>query len=116
MALKIKWNDDRVRATAAALLLLSRARLIQKQTADLIAAALADYRADPEGFKAEYPKRDLKAAKDQGGLKHPQHVEYYRKLVAEVERQLAKFEKNKRQFTSLAELDNFWVLTLKSYD
>jgi hypothetical protein len=27
-----------------------------------------------------------------------------------------KFEKNKRQFNSLTELDNFWVFTLKSYD
>jgi len=115
MALKIKWNDDRIRATAAALLLLSRERLIRKQTSGLIEAALADYRADPEGFKAAHVKRDLAAAKELGALKHPQHVEYYRKLVADVERQLAKFEKNKRQFNSLAELDNFWVLTLNSY-
>ena len=116
MALKIKWNDDRIRATAAALLLIARARLIKKQTSGLIEAALADYRADPDGFKAEHPRRDLAAAKELAALKHPQHVNYYQKLVADVERELAKIEKNKRQFTSLAELDNFWVFTLKSYD
>ena len=116
MALKIKWNDDRIRATAAALLLIVREQLCRKKTTDLIRAALEDYRGDPDGFKAAFPKRDMAAAKELGALKHPQYVEYYQRLVADVEKTVAKMEKNRRQFSSLEELDNFLVLTLKSYD
>lgn len=116
MPAKIKWNDDRVRGTAVALLLLSRAKLAQGTTSELVASALVDYRADPDGYKAAFPKRDLAAAKELGPLKNPRHVEYFQKLTADVDRQLAKMEKNKRQFNSLVELDNFLAFTLPAID
>jgi hypothetical protein len=116
MALKIKWNDDRVRGTAVAVLLISRTRLLEGRTDDLIRSALQEYRADPQGYKAAYPNRDLAAAKDSGGLKAAGHADYYRALVAHTERLLATFEKNRRQFNSLAELDNFLSFTLPSFD
>ena len=43
MGLKIKWNDDRVRGTTAALLLIARDRLARGETDDLIRRALADF-------------------------------------------------------------------------
>ena len=112
MGLKIKWNDDRVRGTATALLLIARDRLSRGDTEHLLQASLTDYRRDPAGYK------DNKAAwpdvNDVGPLKNPQHVEYYKNLLSAVDALLKKFVQGKRQFNSLLELDNFLVFTLAS--
>ncbi len=116
MPVKIKWNDDRVSGTAVALLLIIRTRLSKGKTIGLIQAALGEYRGDLDAYKAEYTKRDMDAAKETGPLKNAQHIEYYKKLTGDVERLMAKMEKNRRQFNSLVELDNFLVFTLQSFD
>ncbi len=113
MALKIRANDDRIRATTTALLLLARDRLARGETEDLIAESLRDYREDPDGYKAAHPKRDAATAREPGPLKSAKHVAYYQKLAADVDALVAKFERNKRQFNSLVELDNFFVFTLR---
>src|SRR6478736_6062704 len=51
MALKIKGSDDRVRGAITAILLVGRARLARGERENLVPAALAEYRADPEGYK-----------------------------------------------------------------
>jgi hypothetical protein len=112
MRLKIKWNDDRVRGAATAILLLSRERLIRGETlADMIQAALAEYRADPEGYKEK--RRTWPDARELGPLTKPAHTAYYRKLVAAVDVLLKKMAENKRQSNSLLELDNYLVASLK---
>ena len=112
MGLKIKWNDDRVRATTTALLLIVRDRLARGETRDLFAAALADYRGDPDGYK-----RDKSAWPDvgeAGPLTNALDVAYYQRLVSSVDVLVARMVKGKRQFNSLSELDNFLVFSLKS--
>lgn len=113
MALKIKWSDDRVKGTVTALLLLSRDRLARGETEDLIAAALADYRADPDGYKEN--KRAWPDAREAGPLQKPAHLDYYRQLIADTGRLVAKWTQAKRQFNSLLELDNALVASLGSY-
>jgi hypothetical protein len=110
MAMKIKWNDDRVKGTTTALLLIARDRLSRGDTENLIQASLADYRADLAGYKLK--KAGWADVKDAGPLKNPVQGEDYRRLVAAVERLLQKFVEGKRQFNSLTELDNFLVFTL----
>ena len=67
MRLKIKWNDDRVRGATTAILLISRDRLIRGESlADMIEASLAEYRADPEGYKEK--KRAWADAREPGPL------------------------------------------------
>ncbi len=113
MPSKIKWNDDRVQGAVTALLLIARDRLIRGEPENLIEESLAEYRADPEGYKAN--KKAWPAANELGALKHPQYVTYYQKLVADADRLLAKWTQAKRQFNSVLELDNALVGQLESY-
>ena len=110
MGLKIKWNDDRVRGATTAVLLISRDRLSRGLTDNLIQASLTDYRDDPVGYKAA--KASWPEVGDVGPLTNPHHIAYYLKLVATVEKLVKKMIQAKRQFNSLAELDNFLIFTL----
>ena len=110
MGLKIKWNDDRVRGATTALLLISRDRLCRGVTDNLIAASLAAYRNDPDAYKQS--KATWPEVGDTTPLTHPDHVAYYQKLLSAVERIVQKMVQGKRQFNSLAELDNFLIFTL----
>jgi len=112
MGLKIKWNDDRVRGTTTALLLICRDRLSRGDTDDLIAASLSDFRNDPDGYKESKKEwLDINATEP---LKNPQHVTYYKSLLSAVDGLLKKFVQGKRQFNSLTELDNYLVFTLRA--
>lgn len=111
MALKIKWNDDRLAGTTTAVLLLCRERLARGDSQDLIQAALAEYRADPDGYKAK--KATWPPVTDVTPVRNAAHAAHYQKLLAAVERMLRKFVQTKRQFNSLTELDNFLVSTLR---
>lgn len=116
---KIKWNDDRIKQTLTALLLIGRTRLIQGATQDLISESLADYRADPAHLKEAHWDKIKGAWSDPADLtaiKHPKHLAYYQTLLAEVEAARAKFKKNQIQFNGLVELDNYLVTYLKSPD
>jgi hypothetical protein len=104
MGMKIKWNDDRVRGAATALLLIARDRLARGQKDDLIAAVLADYRADPDGYKEN--KKTWPDVRDLGPLQDPRRVARYQALLTAVDRLLEKWTQTKRQFNSLLELDN----------
>ena len=110
MGLKIKWNDDRVRGATTAILLIGRDRLARGETADLIQAALADYRADPEGYKQS--RKTGVDAREPGPLKNPRHVAYYKDLISAIDRLTAKWTQAKRQFNSLLELDNALIAQL----
>lgn len=110
MALKIKWNDDRVRGATTAILLIGRDRLHSGETADLIQASLADYRADPERYKRN--KATWVDAKELGPLTNPRHVACYRNLLSSIAQLDEKMTRAKRQFNSLLELDNYLVASL----
>lgn len=116
----IKHNDDRVRFTAAALLLLYRARLARGDFGGLVGGALAEYRADPEAFKAAHRERDLAAAHDLAALvdlvRDPKRRDLYQQLLAAVDVVLARIQRNKTRFSSLAELDNYFVSSLRRFD
>ena len=114
MGLKIKWNDDRVRGATTAILLIGRDRLARGETADLIQAALADYRADPESYKQS--RKTWVDAREPGPLKNPRHVAYYKALISDIDRLTAKWTQAKRQFNSLLELDNALVEQLPGYE
>lgn len=113
MALKIKWNDDRVRGTTTALLLIVRDRLQRGETDDLIGASLAEYRDDPSGYKAN--KAAWADAKEIGPLTKPRHVAYYQELLAAIDKLLTKMTQAKRQFSSERELDNALIAGLVRY-
>jgi hypothetical protein len=104
VASKIKWNDDRVRGAATALLLIARDRIARGRTGNLIASSLAEFRADPDGYKENrktWPDvRDLKPLGDPG------KVARYQALLRSVDGLLAQWAQAKRQFNSLLELDN----------
>ena len=112
MGLKIKWNDDRVRGATTAILLIGRDRLFRGKTDNLIQAALAEYRSDPEGYKAN--KASWPDARELGPLKNPLHIVYYKNLISAVDRVAEKLTQAKRQFNSLLELDNALIDYLKS--
>lgn len=118
--MKIKANDDRIQTTAAALLLLYRARLGRGDFGGLVSGALEDYRADPDAFKADYPKRDLAAARDLAALvevvRDAKRRDVYQQLLAAVDVVLARIQRNKTQFSSLTELDNYLVSSLRRFD
>ena len=116
MSLKIKWNDDRVKGAATAVVLITRFRLAQGHWGGLIQASLVEYREDYEGYKARHPTRTLAAAKDSSGLVNAQRREFYEKLVAAVETLLARVERNRTRFSSLIELDNYLASQLKSFE
>lgn len=111
MALKIKWNDDRVRGATTAVLLLARERIARGASGNLVQACLADYRADPEGYKQR--KAAWADAKELGPLTKPAHIAHYRNLGAAVEALLRKLTQAKRQFNSLLELDNCLIANLR---
>ena len=110
MQLKIKGNDDRVRGATTAILLIGRARLARGQTEDLIADALAEYRDDPAGYKAN--KAAWPDAQELGPLTKSIHVERYQKLLLAVAALQQKMAENKRQSNSLRELDNYLIASL----
>jgi hypothetical protein len=114
---KIKWNDDRIKQTLTAVLLISRARLARGLTQDLIAQALLDFRNDYQTYKDENwdkAKGAMNDPRDLGSLKNPNHVAYYKNLIAQVEAMSARLKKNQIQFNSLIELDKYLVAYLKS--
>jgi hypothetical protein len=112
MGLKIKWNDDRVRGATTAILLINRDRLIRgEMLADMVQASLAEYRADPEGYKEK--KRTWADARELGPLTKPLHVTYYKNLITATDAVTQKMTQAKRQFNSLLELDNALVAYLK---
>ena len=104
MAMKIKWNDDRVRGAATAVLLIGRDRLSRGKSSGLVRAALAEYRADPDGYKRN--KAAWPDAREPGPLADPRLIAAYRNLVAAVDALLLKFTRAKRHFNSVLELDN----------
>lgn len=116
MGVKIKANDDRIKAAAIAVLLIGRDRLARAQPAGLITAALTEFRSDYDGYKADHPKRTLIEAKDASPLTNAARREDYLKLVAAVEGLLARIEKNHTEFNSLLELDNYLAFNLKAFD
>lgn len=111
MGLKIKWSDDRVRGTTTALLLICRDRLSRGTTDDLIQASLADYRNDPDGYKAA--KATWADVREMGPLTDLRQVAYYKNLLSTVDRLVEKMVRGKRLFNSLTELDNFLIFTLQ---
>ena len=112
MGFKIKWNDDRVRGTTTALLLISRDRIGRDDAKDLIQASLAAFRDDPDGYKKN--TATWADANDLGPLTDARHVAHYKMLLSAVEGIVKKIVEGKRQFNSLTELDNFLVFTLKN--
>ena len=112
MGLKIKWNDDRVKGATTALLLISRDRLRRGQTENLVEEALAEYRADPDGYKAS--KAAWPDVNDVGPLKKASHVAYYKNLLTAVDELLKRMAQIKRQSNSLLELDNYLIASLRN--
>lgn len=116
MGVKIKANDDRIKMAAVAVLLLCRDRMARAQAGGLITAALAEFRDDYEGYKNDHPVRTMAEARDGSMLTNAARQADYLKLVAAVEAILARIERNKTEFSSLLELDNFLAFNLKSFD
>lgn len=111
MRSKIKWNDDRVKEAARAILLIGRDRLSRGDTADIVRTALAEFRADPKGYKAN--KAAWPDVRDFGPLTQPTPMAKYRALQEALDRLMEKMTRTKRQFNSLAELDNALVAGLE---
>jgi hypothetical protein len=109
---KIKWSDDRVKGAMTAVLLIGRERLARGLTDDWIRASLADYRADPEGYKLA--RKSWPEARDSGPLAKPQQVACYQQLIGATDKLLARWTQSKRQFNSLLELDNALVEQLEA--
>lgn len=107
--MKIKWNDDRVRAAAKALLLISGERLARGVTRDLIAASLSEFRADPAGYKIRAARPDGSGAVP---MLEPGTEVRHQALSTAVDQLLQQWARNKRQFNSLLELDNAFVAHL----
>lgn len=119
--MKIKANDDRIKATAAAVLLLCREQGGARALGPgMIAAALEAYREDYEGFKKRFPKRDLAEATDLATMVEripgARERERYQELMDAVGVVLARIERNKIQFSSLVELDNYLLANLRRFD
>lgn len=116
MPAKIKSNDDRIQIAAIAALLLARERMARAQAVGLITPSLADFRADYAGYKAAFPVRTWDEAKDGSSLTNAARRKDYLKLVAAMEAVLARIARNKTQFNSLLELDNYLASSLKAFD
>jgi len=114
MGLKIKCNDDRLRGTTTAILLICRDRLFRGETENLIQTAVREYRADPKGYKEN--KAVWPDVKELGPLVKPAQVTYYEDLLSAVDDLLKKWTQAKRQFNSLLELDNALVERLPKFD
>lgn len=112
MALKIKWNDDRVREATTAILLIGRDRMFRGDTVDLTRASLAEYRSDPRGYKTN--KAVWADAREPGPLTNPTHIAYHKNLILAIDRLYTQMTRAKRQFNSLLELDNWLVASLKN--
>jgi hypothetical protein len=114
---KIKWNDDRIKQTLTAVLLISRSKLHRGGSENLIEEALADFRNDPAGYKAEHWNK-VKSAwsdpKDLSSLKTAGQVACYRALLTEVDTLAARLKRNQIQFSSVIELDKYLVTYLKA--
>ena len=110
MRLKIKWNDDRVHGATTAILLIGRDRLARGLTENLVWESLAEYRADPAGYKER--KRTWAAAGEPGPLTKPSHLARYASLVPAIAALMNKMMQGRRQFNSLLELDNYLVSSL----
>ena len=110
MALKIKWNDDRVKEAMTAILVLGRDRLVRGETTDLVRASLTEYRSDPADYRAR--KASWVDTQKSGVLTKPSHEAYYRNLQIALDRLGAKMAHGKRQFNSLNELDNHLIASL----
>jgi hypothetical protein len=108
MALKIKWNDDRVRDATTAVLLIARDRLSRGKTTDLVRAALAEYRTDPKAYAAN--RATWAAAREPGPLTKPAHLQTFQNLIAAIDKLVAKATQSKRRFSSLEDLDH-WLIT-----
>lgn len=112
MALKIKWNDDRVRGATTAILLIGRERINRGEMDDLIKASLADFRADPYAYKVN--KATWADAKELGPLTNRNHVATYHNLLGAIDRLTLKMQQSKLQFNSLLELDNWLIASLRN--
>ena len=119
--MKIKANDDRIKSTAAAVLLLCRDAWGRGETGPgLIGDVLHAYREDYDEFKARYPKRDLAEAKDLGAM--VERIadrggrDRYQRLIDAVGVVLERIRRGKIQFSSLAELDNYFIANLRRFD
>ncbi len=113
MALKIKFNDDRIAATITALLLITREHMHHGDTVELIARAIATYREDPAAFKARFPVRDREAARDPGVLANTKRAITFQRLNETADRLLGKIKQARRQFSSLDEMDNYIAFSLQ---
>jgi hypothetical protein len=111
MGLKIKWNDDRVTEALRAIQLIGRDRLARGEATDVVRASLAEYRADPAGYKAR--KGDWADVREAGDLKQPAQVAAYHNLQGAIVRLTDKMARAKRQFNSLTELDNALIASLE---
>jgi hypothetical protein len=116
MSLKIKWNDDRIKGAVIAVLLITRQRLSQGHWGGLITASLQEYRDDYDAYKVAHPKRDFASARDASVLVEPARKDYFVRLAAAMDVLLARMERNKTQFNSLVELDNYLVQQLKRFE
>ena len=119
--MKIKANDDRIKSTAAAVLLLCREELGRGGARPgMIAAALHAYRDDFDGFRERFPTRDLSEAKDLAAMVERvtsiRARERYQDLIGAIDVVLARIERNKIQFSSLTELDNYLLANLRRFD
>jgi hypothetical protein len=111
MPSKIKWNDDRVRGAATALLLIARDRIARGRTGNLAASSLAEYREEPDRYKEN--RKSWPEVREIGQLGDSAKVAHYRALLRAVDELLARWTQSKRQFNSLLELDNALVEQLR---
>ena len=116
MLAKIKATDDRIAAAALAILLIGRDRLRIGHPTGLVTESLADFRADYDGYKGAYPRRDLATARDLTPLTNRAARETYQQLLAAVDVVLARILRQKTQFSSLLELDNYLAASLRRFD
>lgn len=116
MGAKIKANDDRIQTAAIAVLLLSRERMARAQAFGFITTSLHEFRNDYEGYKLTHPIRTMAEAKDETALTNQARRKSYLKLVQAMETVLARIARNKTQFSSLTELDNYLASSLKTFD
>ena len=93
-----------------ALLLIGRSRLMRGAREDLVRASLAEYRADPEIYKAS--RRTWPDVRETTPLTRPADIAYYQNLLAATDRLATKLTESKILFNSLLELDNYLIASL----
>lgn len=99
-----------------AILLITRERLIHGPMGGSVASALDSFRNDTDAYKAKHPQRDWATASDLTPLTIPRRRDVYQKLLKASTTVLARIERNKIQFSSLVELDNYLIANLPSVD